>query len=199
MKAVIFLCLLFNVSLLAQTDRGALTGTVIDTTGARVSEAEIKVTSLATGEYRTSHSNKEGVFTISSLIPGNYKVSLTAAGFVSQQITDVSIEVGQTRTLSVEMNIASVATQVEVSAADSGLSKSSAEIGGVIQGSQAQEIPLNGRNYVGLVALVPGAIDSGTGTQDQVRFAGQSDEDNTWHLDGVDKFRNQPSVSESAD
>jgi hypothetical protein len=50
-----------------------------------------------------------------------------------------------------------------ISAADSGLSKSSAEIGGVIQGSQAQEIPLNGRNYVGLVALVPGAIDSGTG------------------------------------
>lgn len=107
-------------------------------------------------------------------------------GFVPRQITDVSIEVGQTRTLSVEMNIASVATQIEVSAADSGLSKSSAEIGGVIQGSQAQEIPLNGRNYVGLVALVPRAIDSGTGTQDQVRFAGQSDEDNTWHLDGVD-------------
>ncbi len=47
-------------------------------------------------------------------------------------------------------------------------------------------MPLNGRNYVSLVALVPGVIGSGTGAQDQARFAGLSAEDNRWHLDGID-------------
>ena len=56
----------------------------------------------------------------------------------------------------------------------------------MVNGKQAQDLSLNGRSFVGLVSLVPGAIDSGTGTQQDVRFAGLSDEDNTWHLDGVD-------------
>ena len=84
------------------------------------------------------------------------------------------------------LDINKVVTQVEVTDAGATLDQSSAEIGGVVHGSQAQDLPLNGRNYVSLVALVPGAIDSGTGTQDQVRFAGLSAEDNTWHLDGID-------------
>ncbi|MCU1324124.1 MAG: TonB-dependent receptor [Acidobacteriaceae bacterium] len=186
MKKLIFLLLLISAPIFGQTDRGSLTGTVTDTTGARVASANIRVISIATNVDRTSKTNGEGVFSISSLAPGNYRVTLSAAGFATQEVKDVTVDVGQIRTLSVRMNIVSIATEVEVTSADSGLSKSSAEIGGVVQGAQAQELPLNGRNYVSLVALIPGAIDSGTGTQDQVRFAGLSAEDNSWHLDGVD-------------
>lgn len=174
------------LSLLAQTDRAALTGTLTDTTGARVAAASIKVTSIATGVDRMSQTNDEGVFSIYSLAPGDYKVTLSAKGFATREVQNVMLEVGQTRTLSVTMDIVSVATEVEVTSADSLLSQSSAEIGGTVHGSHGQELPLNGRNYVSLVALIPGAIDSGTGTQDQVRFVGLSAEDNSWHLDGVD-------------
>jgi hypothetical protein len=186
MKKLLLFLLFCTLPLVAQTDRGAITGTIVDATGARVSSARISVTSTATRVNRTSESNSEGVFSIYSISPGTYNVVLTASGFATRQIDGLTVDVGQTRSLSVEMVVTSLATQVEVTAADSGLSKSSAEIGGVVHGSQAQELPLNGRNYVGLVALIPGAIDSGTGTQDQVRFAGLSAEDNTWHLDGID-------------
>jgi len=186
MKKLIFMLMLISLPVFGQTDRGSLTGTVIDTTGARVASANIRVTSITTGLNRTSKTNDEGVFSISSLAPGNYNVALSATGFAPLEIDDVTIDVGQTRTLSARMGIVNLSTSLEVTSSDSGLSKSSAEIGGVVQGAQAQELPLNGRNYVSLVALVPGAIDSGTGTQDQVRFAGLSAEDNSWHLDGVD-------------
>jgi hypothetical protein len=170
----------------AQTDRATMTGTVTDTTGARVSSVEITITSKSTGISRHTTTNSEGVFTVSSLETGTYRASFKADNFAPREIEEIRVDVGQTYALPVTLDITKIETVVEVSTGDSGLDKSSAEIGGVVHGSQAQDLPLNGRNYVSLVALVPGAIDSGTGTQDQVRFAGLSVEDNTWHLDGVD-------------
>jgi hypothetical protein len=180
------LLLLCSVTVFAQTDRATITGTVTDSTGGRVAAVDITVTSSATGTEIHSKTNGSGVYTVSSLATGTYKVTFDGAGFSRREVKDLRLDVGETRSLSVSLDVAGVATTVEVTPADGGLSKSSAEIGGVVHGSQATEIPLNGRNYVGLVALVPGAIDSGTGTQDQVRFGGLSAEDNNWHLDGID-------------
>ena len=185
-KLALLLLSLIAIPVVAQTDRGMLTGTLTDTTGGRVAGADVVVQSTSTALKRVSKTNSEGVFTISSLPVGTYVASFSSSGFASREIQGLTLDAGQTRTLDVRLDIEKVSQQVEVSTADSGLSQSSAEIGGVVHGSQAQELPLNGRSYVSLVALVPGAIDSGTGTQDQVRFAGLSAEDNSWHLDGVD-------------
>jgi hypothetical protein len=187
MKKLALLFFLFaTMPMLAQTDRGSLTGTVIDTTGGRVADAVVSIKSTSTDLERFSKTNREGIFAVSSLPVGTYVAKFTHDGFAPRIIQEIALDAGQTRTLDVRLIIVSVTSQVEVTTAGSGLSQSSAEIGGVVQGSQAQELPLNGRNYVSLVALVPGAIDSGTGSQDQVRFAGLSAEDNSWHLDGVD-------------
>ena len=184
MKKLLFLFLLSVLPLMAQTDRATMTGTVTDPSGRRVVGANLIVTSDSTGLARPTKTNEAGVYTLSSLITGTYTVSIQAEGFAPFVVEDVTLDVGQTRTLDAKLSVAGAVTQVEVS--DSGLSKSSAEIGGVVHGKQAQDLSLNGRSFVGLVSLVPGAIDSGTGTQQDVRFAGLSDEDNTWHLDGVD-------------
>lgn len=186
MKKLLFLLLFATLPIMAQTDRATMTGTVTDRTGGRVAAVDITIASNATGIVRHTRTNGEGVFTITSLATGTYNATFNANTFAQRQVNDIRLDVGQTYDLSVVLDSQAVVTDVEVSAADSGLSKSSAEIGGVVHGSQAQDLPLNGRNYVSLVALTPGAIDSGTGTQDQVRFAGLSDEDNTWHLDGID-------------
>jgi len=175
-----------TLPMLAQADRANMTGTVTDSTGARVPSVDITITSKSTGISRHTRTSGEGVFTVSSLETGVYQATFKANNFALQQINDIRLDVGQTYTLPVKLDISTAQTAVEVNAADSGLDQSSAEIGGVVHGLQAQDLPLNGRNYVSLVALVPGAIDSGTGTQDQVRFAGLSAEDNSWHLDGVD-------------
>jgi hypothetical protein len=66
------------------------------------------------------------------------------------------------------------------------LGLTTAEVGGVIQGKQIDALPVNGRYWASMMALVPGAISSGTGTQDAIRFAGLSQEDNNFRFDGVD-------------
>lgn len=181
----LFLLLLSVLRLSAQTDRAMLTGTISDASGARVAGAKIVVTSISTDTRRETETNKAGVYTVTSLSTGIYSVSIEAAGFASSRVENLTLDVGQVRTLDRKLAVAGGSEQIEVNP-ESGLSKSSAEIGGVVYGKQATEIPLNGRNYIGLVSLAPGVIDSGTGTQQDMRFAGLSAEDNTWHLDGVD-------------
>jgi hypothetical protein len=184
MKKLLILFLLSVMPLVAQTDRATVTGTVTDPSGRRVAGANLVITSDSTGLERLTKTNEAGVYTVSSLDTGSYKVTVEASGFAQFLVEGLTLDVGQTRTLDAKLVVAGEVTSVEV--VDSGLSKSSAEIGGVVHGKQAQDLSLNGRSFVGLVSLVPGAIDSGTGTQQDVRFAGLSDEDNTWHLDGVD-------------
>ncbi|QHN02596.1 TonB-dependent receptor [Granulicella sp. WH15] len=184
MKKLFLLFLLSVLPALAQTDRASLTGSVTDPSGRRVVGAHLVITSENTDTQRLTDTNQAGAYTVSSLATGAYTVAINAPGFSPYVLEGVTLDVGQTRTLDAKLAIEGTSTQVEV--LDSGLSKSSAEIGGVVHGKQAQDLSLNGRSFVGLVSLVPGVIDGGTGTQQDVRFAGLSDEDNTWHLDGVD-------------
>ena len=186
MKKMLWLLLLFStLPLVAQTDRAMLTGTVTDSSGRRVAGVKLAIRSAATGVIVETKTDGAGVYTVTSLSTGDYDITIDAPGFTQERFDGVSLDVGQIRTLDVKLTVAGGVTRVEVQP-DAGLSRSSVEIGGVIHGQQAQDLPLNGRSYVGLVSLVPGVIDSGTGTQEDMRFAGLSDEDNTWHLDGVD-------------
>lgn len=184
MKKLLFLFLLSALPVMAQTDRATIRGTVTDPSSRRVVGALFVITSNNTGISRETKTNDAGVFTLTSLNTGSYKVSINARGFSVYRIDDLTLDVGQTKTMDAQLSIEGGTTRVEVTVSD--MSRSSAEIGGVVHGKQAQDLSLNGRSYVGLVSLVPGAIDSGTGTQQDVRFAGLSAEDNTWHLDGVD-------------
>jgi hypothetical protein len=184
MKKFLLLFLLSALPLMAQTDRATITGTVTDPSGRRVVGALFVITSNNTGVARETKTNDAGIFTLASLNTGSYNVRIEAAGFSAYHLDELTLDVGQTKNLDAKLSVEGGSTQVDV--ADSDMSKSSAEIGGVVNGKQAQDLSLNGRSFVGLVSLVPGAIDSGTGTQQDVRFAGLSAEDNTWHLDGVD-------------
>lgn len=171
--------------LTAQTDRASITGTITDTSGARVPDVQIKVKAIRMGLETKTKTNGAGVFTISALPVGEYTAEIEANGFEKVHFNAITLNVGQTVTLDLHLKVASVTSEVDVTPT-SELSRSSAEIGGVVNGDQIHDLPLNGRNYVSLLSMVPGAIDSGTGTQDQIRFAGLSAEDNNYHLDGID-------------
>ena len=180
----LFVLIVFPLA--AQQNFATLTGTVTDPSGARILNAELTLTSITTNVDRVTKTNSAGAYTITALPPDSYKASISAIGFDRIAVETFKLDVGQTRTLDLKLSVATLSSQVEVVAATPGLSQSSAEIGGVIQGRQAQDLPLNGRSWVSLIALTPGAIDSGTGSEDQVRFAGLSQEDNTFRFDGID-------------
>ena len=117
---------------------------------------------------------------------GQYTASVSANGFETLEIQAFSLVVGETRTFNPTMRLSSVSSNVTVEAATPDLNLANSEVGGVISGVQTQELPVNGRYWASLEALIPGAISAGTGTQDQIRFSGLSQEDNNFRFDGVD-------------
>lgn len=185
MKRLLLIFLFLTLPVIAQTNDGTITGTVRDQSGKVIVGAHLVIRSLSSGVEHQTSTDGAGVYVVTSLATGLYHVTVQANGFARLQFNDVNLDVGQTRTMDAKLTVAGVTTEINVQP-DSGLSKSSGEIGGVINGTQATALPINGRSFVGLLDLVPSAIDSGTGQQQDLRFAGLSDEDNTWHLDGVD-------------
>ena len=186
-RLILLIVLLVSLfSLTAQTDRATLTGVVMDPSRSVVAGAKVSLKAAATGIDYAAVANSAGVYTFSGLPVGQYTASIAAAGFETLQIQSFTLEVGETRTLNAALRVGSVSSNVTVVDATPDLNVASAEVGGVITGSQTEELPVNGRYWASLEALIPGAISSGTGTQDTIRFSGLSQEDNNFRLDGVD-------------
>jgi Carboxypeptidase regulatory-like domain/TonB dependent receptor len=171
---------------IAQTDRATLTGTVTDQKEANVRAARVSVKSVTTGLEYDAVTNSAGVYVVGSLPVGEYTVSVFANGFQQLDFQPFILQVGETREVNAMLSIASVNTVVQVTTAGEDLNRTSAEIGGVVQGAQLNELPMNGRSFERLESMVPGAIDDAGSTEDQIRFAGLSQEDNNFHVDGVD-------------
>lgn len=182
---VLLLVLLSAISLAAQTDRATLTGTVRDPSGRVILGANLIITDLASGVQHKTITDRSGVYVVTSLATGLYRATVSAQGFTEVQFEDVNLNVGQTRTLNAKLPVAGGLTEVTVQAG-SGLDESDATIGGDFDSKQATDIPINGRSYFNLLDMIPGALDGGKGGQQDIRFAGLSDEDNVWRLDGVD-------------
>lgn len=169
----------------SQTDRAILTGTITDASGAAVAGATITATSTRTGLERAVPSTRAGAYTISALPIGMWRLTVTATGFEKVEVDEFELQVGQTRSIDVRLPVAGVTASVEVTA-EAPLAQTSAAVGGVIAGGQIQNLPVNGRNFNSLMALTPGAIDTGSNDQKSVRFAGRGIDDNSFRIDGVD-------------
>ena len=200
-RLIVALSLLLSMlPLAAQTDRATLTGVVMDPAQSVISGAQVMLKSTETGIERNVLTNSSGVYTFSALPLGQYTVSVTAAGFDKEAFESFALEVGETRTLNVTLRVGPVHDEVSVVAATPDLNLSSAVVGGVINGNQTEDLPVNGRYWVVLESLIPGALSSGSGTEDTIRFNGLSQEDNNFRLDGVDatginhQFMKQPLV-----
>jgi hypothetical protein len=172
----------------AQTDTATISGTVRDTSGGAVSGAVVNAESISTGAKRSAITSNDGVYALTALPLGHYKVIISAPGFQVYTWEDVQLQVGQNRTLDAQMQVASVGASVTVNETASDLAQTSAEISGVVSGQQVRNLPLNGRNWASLMAQTPGAIDSGgsSGSQHSTRFAGRGLDDNNYRFDGVD-------------
>jgi hypothetical protein len=100
--------------------------------------------------------------------------------------------VGETKTLDFSLEVASTDTSVEV-VAEAELNRNSAAVGATFQNTQINQLPINGRNWGGLMTLTPGAVDTGAGNGASARFFAQGGDDNNFRIDGVDatSVRNQ--------
>ncbi len=185
LRLLLSICLLAGAAW-AQEDRAAVTGIVTDISKSPVGGATIEIDSKATGFHRTLQSNASGVYLIPGLPIGSYELHIKKDGFSPANYKAFDLAVGQTRTINAELQVAGVAESVTVVGETAALEQSSSKVAGVISANQVSELPINGRAWTVLMALVPGAMDSGGGTQKSIRFAGRAGDDTNYRFDGVD-------------
>jgi hypothetical protein len=136
-----------------------MSGVVADPTGAVVPHAQVLVHSLATGLGRSVETDNAGIYVVPSLQPGDYKVQVMAAGFSTDTIEKVTLEVAQDLTVNLKLAIASAGDTVQVeSSAASQIESSTITVGEVIDRTTVQELPLNGRHFLDLTVLTPGGV-----------------------------------------
>ncbi|MGA8531040.1 MAG: TonB-dependent receptor, partial [Acidobacteriaceae bacterium] len=170
----------------AQVDRSGLNGTVTDVSGRRLPQAQVTVVEDATGLRRKTVSDATGNYSIPQLAVGIYTVTFEHQGFEKLEFIDVKQVIGRTRTLDAALQVAGGEERVEISAASALMDHNTSAVTGLIEREQAEELPLNGRDWSSLTAFVPGAIDTGGSNQRTIRFAGRGLDDSNFTFDGVD-------------
>jgi hypothetical protein len=155
-KSAVLVCLLSVVTLRAQEFRASLTGRVLDSGGAPIAKAKIRLTNTATGETRDVLSDSQGSYLVPLLNPAVYTVRAEAPGFKVAVREGLQLAVNQAATLDLKLELGSMNTQVTVSAEAAVLDDANADRGGVIDSESVTEYPLNTRNPFMLAMLAPG-------------------------------------------
>ena len=170
----------------AQGDRTGLSGRVTDSSGGLLPQAHITVVENATGLQREAISNRGGFYSIAELPVGAYTVTVEHQGFSKVEFTDVQQIMGETRTLNASLPVAGREEHLEVAASSALIDRNTSAVTGLIEKTQAEELPLNGRNWSELTAFIPGAVDIGGSNQRSIRIAGRGTDDDNFTYDGVD-------------
>ena len=132
-----------------------LQGDVSDATGAVVAGAQIELTQIETGVQRTQTTDQGGNFRLSSLAPGDYRVTVSAKGFATKEVT-LTLTTAETRSLSVQLNPASVKEQVEVTSQAPTLDTADSRLQLTLDSKEFHALPLPGENFAGLTVYAPG-------------------------------------------
>src|SRR6266446_6313646 len=174
------------VAAVAQIDRAVLEGAVTDPGGAAIVGAGVKVLAVDTDITQEQRTNSSGYYLFPGLAVGRYTLTVTNPGFKTRVIEEVRVQVGQTRTLDIALEVGQVSEKVEVRAENAPAERSSAEAATVIRTDQIANLPVNGRDWASFTLLAPFAQDDGGGDQRTIRFAGRARDDNNFQFDGVD-------------
>src|SRR5580698_5850912 len=151
---VLFVCLCsFNVK--AQTT-ATVTGTVVDTQGKAIPDATIEVTSAELSVTRTTTSESDGAYRLTALPPGTYSIKASHNGFKTELFKDIDIAVNRIVTYDITLQVGTASQTVEVDSAVPLLDTTISSSGTTITPQQIMDMPINGRNYLDLLQLVPG-------------------------------------------
>jgi hypothetical protein len=186
---VMLLTLTTGSRLVAQTYTGSIVGNVTDPSGAGVPDATITAKNVNTGITRTIKTDSVGSYRIGDLIPGSYSIKAEKAGFQVSEVAALQLTVASALNVNITLKLGEVTQTVEVQAVAPLLDTSSATVGTTVGNADVLEIPLNGRAYTDLLALIPGAVKNGTIFQAaggaNYSISGNRFEQNDYTLDGV--------------
>jgi len=204
---LLFFVVLAVPTVIAQTFRGTILGTITDSSGAVVPGAKVTVRQVATGLARTTEATSDGSYSVPELPIGTYTVTVAAAGFQTSVTRDVIVDVATERRVDAQLRAGQVSETVEVSGETLPLVETtSAELGGTLTTKAIENLPVNGRDYTKLIYLNPGVsgspdqISDSPGSFGTFSMNGSRGRSNNFLLDGTDMndgFRNDPAINEA--
>ena len=158
----------------AQTPTGEISGVVVDPSGSAVPGVTITLTSAATNAVREVQTNSAGLYVIPAIPPGRYVLKAQISGFRAIERRDIDVQVGSSNRIPITLELGDLTETVEIRGGAPLIQSSSASIGTVIENRSIVELPLNGRNYLQLASLIPGATTNGpSSSQGRQRMGGQ--------------------------
>src|ERR1700676_4195192 len=182
----------------AQVSGATLTGTVVDSSGAAIPNAQLSMKNVGTGEARAVTTDSAGFYTAPNLLPGKYEVTVTSPGFSTAVRSGITLTVGAQQSLNISMTVGEVSAKVEVTGEAPDVQLTSSAISGVVSQSTVVELPLNGRDWTSLATLQPGveglgSVQANTGSKDrsrrgyglQMSISGTRPTQNNYRIDGI--------------
>ena len=185
---------------------GTITGTIADSSGAVVSGAKVTVADPATSVRQSTTTNQAGVYLFTDMPPASYTVTVTKEGFKTCQGTGVLLQASDTRTFSCPMQVGNVAETLTVQADALQVETDTSQLNGVINSTQIEQLPDNGRNFANFLALQPGVAGIGFDSFNSMNiFATQGvsanglrDSDNNILIEGVSSQRTRDNAATTA-
>jgi hypothetical protein len=176
----------------AQFDSASVLGTISDPDGAAVSSASVVLLSVTKGVTVTRQTSVSGNYEFTNVQPGEYSITVTAAGFEKADTGRFTVTVGARQRVALSLKVGADSQTVTVSGAASILETDSSDRGETVQTREAVNLPLNGRAYADLSTLVPGVRKSLLETLSapprdaSYNVNGQNSMTNNFQLDGID-------------
>src|SRR5580765_1329094 len=152
---ILLLGLTLPIGILSAQTFGEITGQVTDQTGAIAANATVTATQTATNTTRTTRTNDVGLYSFPALNPGAYQVKVEVPGFQTAIRNNIELQVQQTARVDFALSLGQTSQTVEINANAVMLTTESAAVGTVIEQKSIVELPLNGRDFLQLVALSP--------------------------------------------
>ncbi len=181
----IVICSLFLCTAHAQQAlTGTITGTVLDSSGAAVPNAQVTARNRSTGLERTGTSGDLGLYSLPLLPVGEYDLTAKAQGFSEAKVEAVRVGVGQLLTVDLRLAVGTVAQQVTVEAQVAAIETTRTSVANAVTNTQIQNLGLNGRDFLNFILLTPGVTRDIRGGD--LSFGGQRGVLNNIQVDGTD-------------
>lgn len=184
---------MFLPCLFAQTTTGDIKGTVTDQSGAAIPACALSLTDQATGAQRKTTSDSQGNFNFVQLPVGTYTLTASQQGFKKMSQKDLQVHVATVTTALMKLEVGAIAETVTVEASAITLNTENGEVGNVMLSDQVSQLPLNGRNFIQLTTLMPGAsVGGGFDNKNKgllagvdISFSGAPANANQWQVNGT--------------
>jgi hypothetical protein len=180
-------------------NRGSITGTVRDSTGAVLPNAAVAVTDVGTGITLKATTNAGGDYLVAALPAATYNLRIIATGFKAFEATGVILSVGEKARVDATLEVGQITSEISVQGTGvAQVETQSSELSGVVTGKEISQLVLNGRNFTQLITLVPGVSNQTGQDEGVVGVAGNVSysvnggrvEYNNWEIDGGDNMDN---------